>query len=639
MTKRAALPDGTILEFPDETPDEVMDRAVKQHLTEAPDYAAAAAQDAASGAQGDPEGLTGAVTDEGPPRNTLADLAASFANAGAGVAQGIAAVPDALFQAGNAVQRGANAAVDTIGTGALRGLGMDSAADWFHKGAQGVEQDIARRPTLSDLIEKGVPTPEWGGTERFMGQMVGGAMIPMGPKTVKPAAIPVAAPANAAREVIDAGEQAGVRVMTSDVKPPRTFMGKAAQTIGERIPLAGTGGNRAAQQTERVEAVKSVLSDYGADDTAAAMGDVIADLTKTRGAELTRLKVAKDSVINGLEGNVPVDRTLTVIDREVARLKGINETAFSPFITKLEQFKAELANGKTLEQIEGNRKLLGDLFKDPSLAAIAGDGQKALNAIYAPLRVEMGTFIRHYGGEGGFNKWKAANDRLSAMAGELNSRALKSVLNDAETTPENVSKLLFSTKPSDVQRLYGGLSAEGRTRAQSAILAKAMENAGGLENVSPDRFLGQLVKLGKQTGVFFQGGDLARVNGLTRVLAATKRAGEAAVAPPTGVQAMPYAMTAGLTAAFGLVKGALAAAGIGGLARAYESAAVRNALMRVSKAPKGSWQEGHALENASKALYGALSEHAPALNDNIPASAAAGENPEDSQQQQAVPQP
>lgn len=32
MTKRAELPDGTILEFPDETPDAVMDRAVKSHL-------------------------------------------------------------------------------------------------------------------------------------------------------------------------------------------------------------------------------------------------------------------------------------------------------------------------------------------------------------------------------------------------------------------------------------------------------------------------------------------------------------------------------------------------------------------------------------------------------------------------------
>lgn len=32
MTKRAQLPDGTILEFPDETPDAVMDKAVKSHI-------------------------------------------------------------------------------------------------------------------------------------------------------------------------------------------------------------------------------------------------------------------------------------------------------------------------------------------------------------------------------------------------------------------------------------------------------------------------------------------------------------------------------------------------------------------------------------------------------------------------------
>lgn len=36
MTKRAQLPDGTILEFPDETPDAVMDRAVKSHIAQQP---------------------------------------------------------------------------------------------------------------------------------------------------------------------------------------------------------------------------------------------------------------------------------------------------------------------------------------------------------------------------------------------------------------------------------------------------------------------------------------------------------------------------------------------------------------------------------------------------------------------------
>lgn len=36
MPRQASLPDGTILEFPDETPDEVMDRAVKSHLSAAP---------------------------------------------------------------------------------------------------------------------------------------------------------------------------------------------------------------------------------------------------------------------------------------------------------------------------------------------------------------------------------------------------------------------------------------------------------------------------------------------------------------------------------------------------------------------------------------------------------------------------
>ena len=36
MAKRAQMADGTILEFPDNTPDEVMDRVAKQHAASAP---------------------------------------------------------------------------------------------------------------------------------------------------------------------------------------------------------------------------------------------------------------------------------------------------------------------------------------------------------------------------------------------------------------------------------------------------------------------------------------------------------------------------------------------------------------------------------------------------------------------------
>jgi hypothetical protein len=116
-----------------------------------------------------------------------------------------------------------------------------------------------------------------------------------------------------------------------------------------------------------------------------------------RGAELTRLTNQKNASSRAFQGPVSAPNAIRAIDEQIAKLSGINNEAYAPVISKLQSFRDQLASGKTLSQIEGNRKLLGDMFADPSLAAIRGDGQKALNAIYGPLRDDMGAFIKANG--------------------------------------------------------------------------------------------------------------------------------------------------------------------------------------------------------------------------------------------------
>jgi hypothetical protein len=109
---------------------------------------------------------------------------------------------------------------------------------------------------------------------------------------------------------------------------------------------------------------------------------------------LTKLTAQKNAVIDKLQGAVPAPRAISAINEQIARLSGINADAYAPVIAKLQNFRDQIASGKTLSQIEGNRKLLGDMFSDPSLASIKTDGEKAVNAIYAPLRDDMGAFIK-----------------------------------------------------------------------------------------------------------------------------------------------------------------------------------------------------------------------------------------------------
>lgn len=572
----------------------------------------------------------------------LGDLGSATKNVAAGVAQGITGIPDVMTEGIAGATRMITAPAAKAATTLYNALGMPEQAQAVTRNAATFDRGLSRPFTLGSTIEGVAPTPQdtVGKVARFGAQMVGGALVPAGPKITPPAKLPQVmakqAP-NAAADVIQAGEKAGVRVLTSDVKPPRTFVGKSVQALGERIPFAGTGGVRQAQQGERIAAVKNLLNDYGAADAASASDDVAADLVKTRGAQLSRLTKAKDAVIDSLGGAVPTPNAVRAIDEQIARLKGINENAYQPVIAKLDEFKTVLTSGKNLRQIEGNRKLLGDLFKDPNLATISGEGQKAVNAIYSPLRSDMGAFIGSAGGKGAFNRWKNANDQLAAMAGELNNSAFRNVLKSADATPENVARLLFSQKPSDVARLYANLSPAGQGKAQAAVLHRALDKAGGLENLSPDKFANEIDRLGKSVGVVFKGDDLARVEGLSRLLGATKRASVASAAPPTGVQNSLPIIGAVLADMMGSAGAAIATGGgMGLLARAYESAPVRNALLRVGKTQTGSKAEGIAMRRASeilaKALSGPMRSIAPAANDTVPVSALAGETPEDQQQ-------
>lgn len=491
--------------------------------------------------------------------------------------------------------------------------------------------DPGMGPKFSESIDRLNPSAA-SSPSAFASEVLGGLLIP-GPKTAKAptggfnaltrAESSIAArAANPNAQLVADAERAGVRIMTSDMKQPKTFVGKGVQKLGEIIPVVGTGPVRAKQQAERIDAVKNVALEYGADDVA---DDVAADLAKTRGDRIKTLKGTKDRIINNIGGEVSAPQAIKAIDEQIANLNGINAKAYAPLVSKLEDFKEVLSSGKSLAQIEGNRKLLGDLFKNQNLAEIAGDGQTALNAIYGPLRADMGAFIRSKGGESAYKAWKDSNDELAAMAGELKNNKLKSVLRDAESTPETVSKLLFSRNPSDVKRLYSNLSPEGRVKAQSALLHKALSDAGvksidELDAVNPDSFVRAMERYGKSTGVVFDPADKARLDGLARVLQTTQRASKASVMTDTGQQLLPWAVPPAFITMFGdMFTGAMAAGTVGVIARIYESAPVRNALLKLGRTKPGSPQERTMLDRAARSILMTVERTAP-VNDNIPLS-------------------
>jgi hypothetical protein len=203
----------------------------------------------------------------------------------------------------------------------------------------------------------------------------------------------------------------------------------------------------------------------------------------------------------------------------------------------------------------------------------------------------MGDFIKTEGGRTDYIRWKIGNKNLSDMADELRDGTLKKVLNKGDITPEKVRELLFSQNKSSIQRLYDNLDSTGRATARAAVIRKAVDKAGGLDDFTPNRFLTQIKKLEDETGIMFKGDEKKQVEGLTRALAFTKRAGEFAANPPTGAQFVPFGIGAALERMFGPVGTAAAVVGTTAAVRAYESKPVRELLLKLPSIKAGSPEE------------------------------------------------
>lgn len=392
----------------------------------------------------------------------------------------------------------------------------------------------------------------------------------------------------AAQEAVQGAEEAGVRALTSDVIPPNTFIGKLGQATSERIPFVGTGPVRAAQQTQRTEAVRNILREYGADQFALASDDVMEELLKKRSKDISKYTNLKTEVIDRLNANGTVDvtKTLKTIDDEIAKLKSLKTKGVDSAIDIFEDYKTAF-EGQDLKNIELLRKQLGEQLKDPNLAQVRSTAEKSVSKIYNAARDDMGKFIKETGERRDFTKWGVANKQLSKMLNELEVGTLKSTLKKGDATPELIRRMIFSKKPSEIKLLYKNLNQDGRNKAKVAILQEVVQKAGGIDDITPEKFLTQMRKMEGSTKIFFNKEDKKVFNGLVKALKLTKRAGESGVKPITGAELTGIAPPVILTQAFGLGPGAAAYGGIGGVARIYESRPVRNLLLQLGSAKPG----------------------------------------------------
>ena len=183
------------------------------------------------------------------------------------------------------------------------------------------------------------------------------------------------------------------------------------------------------------------------------------------------------------------------------------------------------------------------------------------------------------------------------MIDENQSSALGKIINKGDVTPEIVKTSIFSKKYSDLNRLNQNLSPDGRKKVQSVIIGDISDKISftkpdGTKAFSPERFISEINRKKDQIDVFFDPKDKASLEGLSRVLNATRGAGQAALNPLTGAQ-LTGVTSLGVLGSLtnSTLEGASVAAGIGLAGRGYESKMVRDLLVTLSKIKKNSPEE------------------------------------------------
>lgn len=397
---------------------------------------------------------------------------------------------------------------------------------------------------------------------------------------------------------IDFARQNDLPLMTTDVVPPQTNVGKQARTLAERIPYAGTGGLRSEQQAAREGLVKTFSDNIG------GISDAQLYNSATKG-QRQFIKAAGDRynrIINSM-GDTPVDITSTVkaIDDQIAKITRLGASQDRSAVNVLQQFKSDITSGpNNLQLARENRTNLRKRFMAAPDEVDRDTLQKASDAVYQAYTSDMKRAVaNNLGPQEAANmarvdrSWAKFNDMMS------NTRVQKA-LQSGKTTPEDVTKLVFSQSPAERSQLYRLLDDNGRQNARAAIVQRAVDKATDASgNVSVEKFINEMHRNRKQAATFFRGENGKYLDGVMKYLNSTREAATGAASPLTGqLMAGPAALASLLNPI--AAKAVATGAGVGMAGRAYESRIVRNAMLKLANTPKGSAAYDRAISRVSE---------------------------------------
>lgn len=399
---------------------------------------------------------------------------------------------------------------------------------------------------------------------------------------------------------IDFAKQNNLPLMTTDVVPPETNIGKQARTLAERIPLAGTGGLRSAQQSARENLVKTFSDNVGGISDAQLYNSA----TKGQRQFIDAAGKRYDRIINSM-GDTPVDITNTVksIDDQIAKLTRPGASQDRSAVSVLQQFKDDITSGpNNLQLARENRTNLRKRFMASPDEVDRDILQKASESVYKAYTSDMKKAVANNLGPREAENMARVDRSWAKFNDMMGNTRVQKAIQSGKTTPEDVTKLIFSQSPAERSQLYRLLDDSGRQNARGAIVQRALDKATDASgNVSVEKFINEMHRNRKQAATFFRGEHGKYLDGVMKYLDSTREAATGAASPLTGqLMAGPAALASMLNPI--AAKAVATGAGVGLAGRAYESRLLRNAMLKLANTPKGSTAYDRAIRRVSETL-------------------------------------
>jgi len=600
MTITANLADGRVLNFPDGTDPAVIQATVKRMIQ--PEQQAQPTQEPVQEPSFGEQALGGLEAAAALGSSIVAEPLAGLAGIGAALnplsdegagARRVEEVRKALTF--NPTLSGAKAALTRTGEA------IQPVAEFLQQ----------REKNLGDFALETTGSPAVAATAKTLptalGELLGVASLRGGASAVDKAnRISNAIPDERVSSILSAAKQNDVPVLTTDLFPPESFIGRTVQSLSEKLGPLGSGTARASQQRARIEAVSSFADEIDIDTPFA--DSLVNSLNKKTAKTLERAGIIRDEAITKLDefGAFPNEKAVAEIDKLLEKQSTLGATANKQLTDELTNFKAELSTPSDFSLTKDLRTQLIKKVKAFSRAediAPAADLQKVKSA----LDKDMIAFARTKD-KPATRKWLAANRKFAEELGIAKETEIKRILQSGEATPEKVIPILKGGKPSELNRLHNALGEKGRAAARGSLIQQALKDSKFFEvdaNPNPDALATALNRPSFQQAskVFFKGKDKAELDGFIRLMNATRRAQKGQAVVETGaINLLPgLGVAGGAAVGSGVVSTPVAISLLGTgsvIAKTYESKAFRNLLIKLNSTQIGSKLETKALESA-----------------------------------------